>query len=165
MEEIWKDIPDQIGDFHRKAAQVSNLGRVRWLWTGRVKRNKTTNSKYRHYKTHRHSHHLCICDWRNPHSRVDKLVLATFVGAIPEGMEITHMNGDKSDCRLENLTYATLVKKNRHRLLSPERDSILAHWQSAQRNGLPLTIEKMAELWQVSSRTIYRILKQSQLMS
>ena len=36
-----------------------------------------------------------------------QLVMETFVGPRPEGMEVRHINGDPSDNRLENLAYGT----------------------------------------------------------
>lgn len=39
--------------------------------------------------------------------RVHRLVLAAFVGPCPEGMECRHLNGIKTDCRLENLCWGT----------------------------------------------------------
>jgi DNA invertase Pin-like site-specific DNA recombinase len=38
---------------------------------------------------------------------VHQLVLLTFVGPLPEGQEVRHLNGDRSDNRLENLCYGT----------------------------------------------------------
>lgn len=38
---------------------------------------------------------------------IHQLVMLTFVGPRPEGMDIRHLNGDTSDSRLENLAYGT----------------------------------------------------------
>lgn len=40
-------------------------------------------------------------------TEVHRLVLLTFVGPLPKGMQSCHNNGDPSDCRLENLRYDT----------------------------------------------------------
>lgn len=37
------------------------------------------------------------------HKRVATLVYESFIGAIPEGLEIDHANGERTDNRLENL--------------------------------------------------------------
>ena len=39
--------------------------------------------------------------------RVHRLVLETFVGLCPDGMECRHLNGDPADNRLENLCWGT----------------------------------------------------------
>ncbi len=39
--------------------------------------------------------------------RVHRLVLEAFVGPCPEGMECRHLNGVKTDCRLDNLAWGT----------------------------------------------------------
>jgi len=38
---------------------------------------------------------------------VHQLILKTFIGEPPEGMEVLHVNGDPSDNRLSNLRYGT----------------------------------------------------------
>ena len=42
-----------------------------------------------------------------PGRPVHQLVMLTFVGAPPDGMEVLHSNGDPTDNRLENLRYGT----------------------------------------------------------
>ncbi|GAC81679.1 HNH endonuclease [Gordonia malaquae] len=53
---------------------------------------------------------------RTGHLRVDidlgrhfvhRLVMETFVGPCPSGMEVRHLNGEPADNRLENLAYGT----------------------------------------------------------
>lgn len=49
---------------------------------------------------------------------VHRLVLEAFVGPCPPGMEARHLNGVRSDCRLENLAWGTKIEnaddKRRH---------------------------------------------------
>lgn len=49
----------------------------------------------------------------NKHRRVTsvhRLVWETFIGKIPDGMEIDHINGDKTDNRLDNLQCVTHIE-------------------------------------------------------
>jgi len=46
--------------------------------------------------------------------RAHQLVLQAFVGPKPEGMEINHKNGIRTDNRLENLEYVTHQQNVRH---------------------------------------------------
>lgn len=41
------------------------------------------------------------------HFRLHRVILLAFVGPLPEGQETRHLNGDRTDCRLENLAYGT----------------------------------------------------------
>lgn len=48
------------------------------------------------------------------HHYVHRLVLETFVGPCPEGMECDHVNRDRSDNRLQNLRWVTSVDNHRN---------------------------------------------------
>jgi hypothetical protein len=45
---------------------------------------------------------------------VHRLVASAFIGPIPEGMEVNHKNGVKSDNRVENLEYLSPGDNQRH---------------------------------------------------
>lgn len=44
---------------------------------------------------------------RKAHHRIHQIVLMAFVGPCPDGLEVRHLNGIKTDNRLENLQYGT----------------------------------------------------------
>ena len=46
--------------------------------------------------------------------KVHRLVAAAFIGPIPEGMQVNHINGVKHDNRVENLEIVTLADNIRH---------------------------------------------------
>lgn len=46
--------------------------------------------------------------------RVHRLVMASFVGPCPDGMEVNHKNGNPSDNRLSNLEYTTPKENSLH---------------------------------------------------
>ena len=46
---------------------------------------------------------------------VHQLVLLTFEGPCPEGLEVRHLNGIRSDNRVENLRYGTKTQNQRDR--------------------------------------------------
>ena len=46
---------------------------------------------------------------------IHRLILLAFVGPCPEGMEVSHLNGNRFDSRLTNLKYETHVDNNGRR--------------------------------------------------
>jgi len=51
------------------------------------------------------------------HSRyVHRLVLEAFIGPCPKGMECRHLNGDKTDNRLENLVWGTKEENEKDKI-------------------------------------------------
>lgn len=104
--ELWVDIPGYEG---QEQYQVSNLGNVMSLNyrnTGKHKLLKfhTTRKGYRE-----------VCIWENQklkHYSVHHLVWEAFNGPIPEGMQINHIDEDKTNNRLENLSLVTPLENN-----------------------------------------------------
>ena len=105
--EEWRDIPGYEGMY-----QVSNLGQVRSIGRtvtrsdGQVHRYKgnilRTPLNQRGYQVV----NLCIhgkCQIRTVHS----LIAETFIGTRPEGMEVCHSDGNKTNNRVDNLRYGT----------------------------------------------------------
>ena len=105
MEE-WKAIPGYEGFY-----SVSNLGRVRAeqrqvpgkMSSIRTLPQKlmtpTNNDGYLQIRLSRNKSSIC--------RKVHALVMMAFVGKRPDGMEVAHKNGIRSDNRLENLRYDT----------------------------------------------------------
>lgn len=92
--EIWKDIPEYEGCY-----QVSNLGNV-----------KRVNGKILKPQSHTKFGHLRVGLWKDgkcKYKGVHNLVLLSFIGECPKGMEIRHLNSNPSDNKLSNLKYGT----------------------------------------------------------
>jgi hypothetical protein len=107
--EIWKQVPGCDG------YEASTLGRIRGWWgsggrrlvspsfLGRVNRGTGGYVGVRLRKAGRRT-------------RAHSLVLETFVGPCPDGMECCHENGVRTDNRLENLRWGTPLDNGRDRV-------------------------------------------------
>lgn len=109
IQEIWKDIPGYEGRY-----QASTMGRIRSVdrtitQIGRFGRPFTRRIKGKILRPGRSkSGHLSVVLGHGAHgSQVHQLVLLTFLGPVPKGMEVRHLNGDPADNRIENLVYGT----------------------------------------------------------
>lgn len=94
-EEIWKGIPGCEDEY-----QASTFGRIKSL--ARDKILKPWALKQTGY--------LQIdlrAEKRRERCLVHRLILETFVGLCPEGMECRHLDGDKTNNHIENLCWGT----------------------------------------------------------
>lgn len=110
--EQWAPIPATDG-----AYEVSSLGRVRRTVEMRhgqlpawgMVRCRPNNHGYPMFNTTLNGMAFNIA--------LHRLVLGAFVGPCPEGLQAAHLNGDKTDARLENLAYVTAKENNAHKAL------------------------------------------------
>lgn len=103
--EIWKPV---VG--HESSYEVSNLGRIKRTksgpntFTGRILRPSVNSKGYLRVN-------LCGSrKWYSCHS----LVAAAFIGPRPEGLEINHIDGDKTNNHADNLEYVTSSENHKH---------------------------------------------------
>ena len=107
--EIWKDIPGYEGRY-----QASTAGRIRSM-DHRVRvvahgKETTRLSPGRVLRPGRYckSGHVSVVLGHGAHgSPVHQLVMLTFVGPAPEGLEVCHNDGNPANNALENLRYDT----------------------------------------------------------
>lgn len=107
--ETFKDIPGYEGLY-----QVSDYGAVRSLKYGKVRYLKNVKQPNGYEIIN-----LCR-DGKPKKFRIHRLVWEAFVGPIPEGMEIDHINTIRDDNRLDNLRVAT-PKENCNNPITAER--------------------------------------------
>lgn len=86
---------------------VSSQGNIWSFKNNKPRRLKgqTATSVYFHVSLRANGETTCL--------RIHRLVLQTFAGPAPDGMECRHLNGDPKDNRLENLCWGT-KSENRH---------------------------------------------------
>lgn len=121
--ERWLPVPGYEG-----AYEVSDRGRVRSLdritaqgrpCKGIVLTQLNGSKGYKQVGLHRSgqtTHH------------VHRLVLLAFAGPAPEGMEVRHLNGDRTDNTLANLTWGTHLENMRdQREHGTHKNSVKTH--------------------------------------
>jgi hypothetical protein len=96
----WADVPGFPG------YQVSRRGQVRSLKKGRILKPFLGQDGYLHLNLWR--------DGRPKHHLVHRVVASAWLGGIPEGYQVNHKNGIKTDNRLENLEVVTPQENLRH---------------------------------------------------
>lgn len=107
MEEIWQNIEGFEGIY-----QVSNQGNVRSLDRMVEHSNKVLRlykGKTLTLKTDKYGYKRVGLSYNGnvTYYQVHRLVYETFCGKIPEGMQVNHINEDKTDNRLCNLNLMT----------------------------------------------------------
>ena len=102
---IWKAIPFTNGRY-----EASNEGRVRNTKTGKSIAQTPNDKRGGYMQVRIYPVYGCHNRWVTVH----KCVLSAFVGELPIGMQTNHIDGDKTNNRLENLEYVTPKENINH---------------------------------------------------
>ena len=108
--EIWKSVVGYEGRY-----EVSNLGNVRSL-PNRTRSGVRALSLNR-FKTGYLYVNLYSGTSEKRKALVHRLVAEAFIGTAPEGSEVCHNDGNRSNNRVENLRYGTRIENQADRLL------------------------------------------------
>lgn len=93
VHEEWRPVVGFEGKY-----EVSNMGRVKSLVWGREYVLKPS----------RHSQgYVTVSPGGHRHQLIHRVVAQAFLGPIPDGMEVNHIDGDKQNNRADNLEYVT----------------------------------------------------------
>ena len=95
--EVWKDIPEYKGEY-----AASNLGNIKNLRTGRI------------LKPRRDRYGYLNVDIKGKFCRNHRLVAKAFLDNPNNYNVVNHINGDKTDNRVENLEWTTVKANNQH---------------------------------------------------
>lgn len=142
--ELWRQICGFEGTY-----EISNTGRMRRVAPGngtrpgRINKPATDRDGYQKYTLSRDS---------KSHFRfAHRLMYEAFVGPIPNGIQINHKNGAKSDNRLDNLELMTPAENTRHGFRVLGRKAVL-NPQKGTANGRAKINEKtVQEIFQLRS--------------
>lgn len=109
INEMWKPIPGYLNYKVSSFGRVKSIDRVDTLgrmWEGRVLKPGKTQRGYPFVNLFE--------DGMHKNYMVHRLVMAAFVGPCPEGMEVNHIDEDKTNNRLDNLEYVTHKQNINH---------------------------------------------------
>ena len=129
MEE-WKTIKNTNGDY-----QVSNLGRIR------SKRNKNREWKIINCFKEKTGYIGVKIRFNNTNKRthllVHRLVAEYFLIKTSKNMEVNHINGVKTDNRVENLEWVTSSENTEHAV----KNKLLVPWNKPRKPIIAINLE------------------------
>ena len=107
--EIWKDIPGYEGRY-----QASSLGRIKSLNRFITRPHPRSKAPTKYYVRERilrnvvgsHGYYVVGLGRQN-NQKTHRLIALTFLGQCPDNHEVRHLNGVRTDNRIENLQHGT----------------------------------------------------------
>jgi hypothetical protein len=159
VEEIWKSIEGFPG------YDVSNYGRVRSYWKKLYRGYMINNTPIKILKQTKGAQGYLIVSLKKDHipytSTVHRLVLSTFHGPCPEGMECCHSDGTRYNNHIDNLRWDTYSNNNLDKLnhgtsrrISRELIEDIINHRSNN-----LSAHKIAKLCNVNKSTVLKYTK------
>lgn len=129
MEEVWKAVPDYEGFY-----EVSTFGKVRSIDRTGYGKNGHKTTEFKGKELAQMTDEIgrkrvgLFKHGAAKRIRVHQLVMLTFVGPCPQGMECCHNDGNPSNNALENLRYDTRKANHRDKIKHGTR-------QNGEKNG------------------------------
>ena len=99
--EVWKDIKGYEGLY-----QVSNFGEVKRVKSGLIRKATPNKEGYLNLSLHK--------EQRRGYFRINRLVAQAFISNPGNKPQVNHINGVKTDNRVENLEWATGSENIKH---------------------------------------------------
>ena len=133
MEEVWKDVKGFEGLY-----QVSNIGNVKRLISQRVFAERLigrTIDRYGYVKR------VLSKDGKNNHFTEHRLVAIAFISNPDDKATVNHINGIKTDNRVENLEWNTNKENKQHAVING-----ITNKKGIKHNMCKLTEEQVYEI-------------------
>ena len=165
--EIWKDIPE-----YENLYQVSNQGRVyslpkEWISGWNNVKRKHDGIIFEPQLDNRYLRVGLTKNKKRKFFRVHRLVLSAFCG--DSNLEANHINGIKTDNRLENLEWVTPSENMKHAYKTGLKKGMKGEShpnsklnedivKNIRENRFKLTVREFAACYDVSEKNIYNII-------
>lgn len=136
MEEVWKDVKG-----FESLYQVSNIGNVKRLISQRVFAERLigrTIDRYGYVKR------VLSKDGKNNHFTEHRLVAIAFIDNPDYKATVNHINGIKTDNRVENLEWNTNIENHQHAI-----DTGLKDQKGIKHHKCKLTEEQVLEIREI----------------
>jgi hypothetical protein len=146
--EIWKPIPSLDNIY-----EVSNIGRIQR--EGHILKPGIDSGRYPLFVA-------CI-NGKTRSIRVHQVVVEVFIGPCPEGKEINHIDGIKTNNHAGNLEYVTRSENNTHALRKGLRHPTKNRGEDIGTSKL--TVERVLEIKKLREETGYGGLKLSRILN
>ena len=106
--EEWRPIQDH------PRYEISSFGRVRTVttatkWAGHIHGHRSRRDNKGYPQTQ-----LSLGDSKRVTVKIHRLVAEAFLGPRPAGLLVNHLDGDKTNCRADNLHYVTAEQNYHH---------------------------------------------------
>lgn len=140
-------INESWGSIKGFSEEFSSLGRVRRIKHGVwIQRKLNTKHGYVQMKFR--------CEGQVKFHYVHVLIAKAFIGEKERGIQVNHINGNKSDNRLENLEYCTVSENHKHAFRMGLKSHKGAKHTQAKLNDIRVLTAKLAKMRGVSSRAL-----------
>lgn len=153
MQEVWKDTVR-----YESLYSVSNLGNVIYKPTGEIKSLRKSTKGYSYIRMYRHK--------KKKYLTVHRLVAEAFIPNPDNKPFVNHINGIKTDNRVENLEWCTASENTAHayKIGLRTQKPLKLTWEKVNKirelfASQSITYRELGVMFNISGPTVFKIIK------